>query len=117
MNSNSIECYLEENSKNKKIVIFEKDNVYYPVIDNRFQGYEFVNETVLEPKEPKEQEHKEQEHKEQVTETKLRAMNKDMLADTAAKYGIEVTKQGKTKIISRTRIELISDILKQLGKK
>lgn len=118
MNSNSIECYLEENSKNKKIVIFEKDNLYYPVIDNRFQGYEFVNETVLEPKEQhEEQERAKEQPEEQVTETKLRAMNKDMLANTAAHYGIEVTKQGKTKIISRTRIELISDILKQLGKK
>jgi hypothetical protein len=30
---------------------------------------------------------------------------------TAAEYGIDTTKQGKTKVISRTRIELISDIL------
>ena len=47
MNIDKMETALEENNKNKKIVIFEENNVYYPVIDNRFQGYEFVNETTL----------------------------------------------------------------------
>lgn len=110
LNLKGIEQYPEENSKNKKIVFFEQNNVYYPVIDTRFQGYEFANEiTCMETILPKQNV--------TVTETELRAMQKDKLISLAKDYGIEVTKQGKTKIIARTRIELISDILKQLSKK
>ena len=110
LNLKGIEQYPEENSKNKKIVFFEQNNVYYPVIDTRFQGYEFANEiTCVETILPKQNV--------TVTETELRAMQKDKLTSLAKDYGIEVTKQGKTKIIARTRIELISDILKQLSKK
>jgi hypothetical protein len=47
----------------------------------------------------------------QLSESWLRSMPKDILLETATKYGIETMKQGKTKVISRTRIELISDIL------
>ena len=109
MNIDNIQVYPEEASKNKKIVILEENNVYYPVIDNRFQGYEFINETQVEPKnimekvEPKE--------RVEITENWLRSMPKEVLIKTAAEYGIEITKQGKTKVISRTRNELISYIL------
>ena len=109
MNIDNIQVYPEEASKNKKIVILEENNVYYPVIDIRFQGYEFINETQIESKsimervEPKE--------RVEITENWLRSMPKEVLIKTAAEYGIEITKQGKTKVISRTRNELISDIL------
>lgn len=132
MNIDKMETALEENNKNKKIVIFEENNVYYPVIDNRFQGYEFVNETTLtqtsvepckvepavepckvEPAvEPcKVEPCKVEPSVEPISENTLRSMPKDKLIKLAADQGIEVTKQGKTKTISRTRIELISDIL------
>lgn len=140
MNIDKMETALEENNKNKKIVIFEENNVYYPVIDNRFQGYEFVNETSLtqtsvepckvepavepavepckvepsvEPRkvEPTVEPVVEPCKVEPISENTLRSMPKDKLIKLAADQGIEVTKQGKTKTISRTRIELISDIL------
>ena len=127
MNIDKMETALEENNKNKKIVIFEENNVYYPVIDNRFQGYEFVNETSLtqtaiEPNkvephkvepavEPCKVEPAVEPSVEPISENTLRSMPKDKLIKLAADQGIEVTKQGKTKTISRTRIELISDIL------
>ena len=117
MNIDKMETALEENNKNKKIVIFEENNVYYPVIDNRFQGYEFVNETSLtqtaiEPAvEPCKVEPAVEPSVEPISENTLRSMPKDKLIKLAADQGIEVTKQGKTKTISRTRIELISDIL------
>ena len=134
MNIDKMETALEENNKNKKIVIFEENNVYYPVIDNRFQGYEFVNETSLtqtaiepavepavEPSvepavepckvEPAVEPCKVEPSVEPISENTLRSMPKDKLIKLAADQGIEVTKQGKTKTISRTRIELISDIL------
>ena len=105
MDIDGIKIYPDEASKNKKIVIFEENNVYYPVIDNRFQGYEFINEpSKVEPS-------KVEPSKIQVSESFLRSIPKDLLIKTAAEYGIETTKQGKTKLISRTRIELISDIL------
>lgn len=113
MNIDDIQIYPDEASKNKKIVIFEENSVYYPVVDNRFQGYEFVTE------QPKvEQVHTVKPiHKVEPDEKWLRSMPKELLLKTAAEHDIPTTKQGKTKIISRTRIELISDILKQLGKK
>lgn len=111
LNSEEIEFFPEENTKNKKIVIFEKNNVYFPVVDNRFQGYEFVNDLMVE------QEHKQIIVTTALTEPMLKAMNKDKLIETAFKHGIEVNKQGKTKIISKTRTELISEILKYINKK
>lgn len=119
MNIDNIQIYPDETSKNKKIVILEENNVYYPVIDNRFQGYEFINDTQveIEPKEvepkvePKEVEPKSNIEKVEISESWLRSMPKELLIKTAAEYGIDTIKQGKTKVISRTRIELISDIL------
>ena len=123
MNIDNIEIYPDEASKNKKIVILEENNVYYPVIDNRFQGYEFINEQRVEPPkvEPPKVEPSDKveppkvepsvEPKVEPSENWIRSMPKDLLIKTAAEYGIETTKQGKTKVISRTRIELISDIL------
>ena len=126
INNNSIEIYPDEASKNKKIVILEKENVYYPVIDNRFQGYEFVNEQKVEIMEPEpecimnkedkkdnedKKDKKDKKDKVEISESWLRSMPKDILVETANQYGIVTTKQGKTKVISRTRIELISDIL------
>jgi hypothetical protein len=114
MNIDNIEIYPDEASKNKKIVILEENNVYYPVIDNRFQGYEFINEQRVEPNdkvEPKVEPSVEPSDKVEPSENWIRSMPKDLLIKTAAEYGIETTKQGKTKVISRTRIELISDIL------
>ena len=112
MNIDNIEIYPDEASKNKKIVILEENNVYYPVIDNRFQGYEFINEQRVEPKvEPSVEPSEKVEPKVEPSENWIRSMPKDLLIKTAAEYGIETTKQGKTKVISRTRIELISDIL------
>jgi len=113
INNHNIQIYPDEASKNKKIVILEENNVYYPVVDNRFQGYEFVNDIQVEI-EPTKVEPKEVEPGVQPTsimESWLRSMPKEMLMKTAAEYGIDTTKQGKTKVISRTRIELISDIL------
>jgi hypothetical protein len=118
MNIDNIEIYPDEASKNKKIVILEENNVYYPVIDNRFQGYEFINEQRVEPNdkvepkvEPSVEPSDKVEPKVEPSENWIRSMPKDLLIKTAAEYGIETTKQGKTKVISRTRIELISDIL------
>ena len=128
MNIDNIEIYPDEASKNKKIVILEENNVYYPVIDNRFQGYEFINEQRVEPPkvepkveppkvepndkvEPSVEPSEKVEPKVEPSENWIRSMPKDLLIKTAAEYGIETTKQGKTKVISRTRIELISDIL------
>jgi hypothetical protein len=131
MNNNNIEVYPDEASKNKKIVILEENNVYYPVIDNRFQGYEFINdlrvgieptevEPSVEPKveprvepkvEPSIEPNDKVEPRVEPNANWLRSMPKELLLKTAAEYGIETTKQGKTKVISRTRIELISDIL------
>ncbi len=110
MNIDNIQIYPEQASKNKKIVILEENNVYYPVIDNRFQGYEFINDTQVEI-EPKEVEPKSNIEKVEISESWLRSMPKELLIKTAAEYGIDTIKQGKTKVISRTRIELISDIL------
>ena len=124
MNNNNIEIYPDEASKNKKIVILEENNAYYPVIDNRFQGYEFINdlrvgtepndtvEPSVEPSvEPNDTVEPKVEPKVEPSENWLRSMPKELLLKTAAEYGIETTKQGKTKVISRTRFELISDIL------
>ena len=117
INIDNIEIYPDEASKNKKIVILKENNVYYPVIDNRFQGYEFINDihvgsnpTEVEPKvEPKVEPNTI--NTLHITDSWLRSMPKELLVKKAAEYGIETTKQGKTKVISRTRIELISDIL------
>ena len=121
MNTDKMETVSEDNTKNKKIVIFEENNVYYPVIDNRFQGYEFVNESTLtqpnkvEPNkvEPNKVEPNKVESRAElvIKENTLRSMSKEKIIKLAADQGIEVSKQGKTKTISRTRIELISDIL------
>lgn len=108
INIDNIEIYPDEASKNKKIVILKENNVYYPVIDNRFQGYEFINDIrIVEPLEVETNTI----NTLHITDSWLRSMPKELLVKKAAEYGIETTKQGKTKVISRTRIELISDIL------
>ena len=44
-------------------------------------------------------------------------MPKSELLEIAIKHNIETTKQGKTKIITKTKNELIADVLKHVCKK
>ena len=151
MTSSTINVFPNNNTKNKKILIFKEDNCYYPVVDLRFQGYDFLNSydfndekymycglcnkiiRVLndenhlathtkENKEQKEQKEK-KEQKERnssdnvLSSTHLLKKNKEELIVTALHLGIEVKKQGKTKIVHKNKNELIEEIINHAKKK
>ena len=113
-NEEKIIIYPDNNSKNKKIVIFKNNDVYYPVADLRFQGYEFITDDIFSQQEIK------FENKEEtniLNESILNKMNKQELTNTANNYGIIITKVGKTKTVTKTKKELIIEILNHAHKK
>ena len=132
MTSDTIRVFPNNNTKNKKILIFKKDNCYYPVADLRFQGYDFLNNydfndekytycglcnkiiRVLD-----DENHLATHTKDDklFDENKLLKKNKEELIVTALSLGIEVKKQGKTKIVHKNKNELISEIINHAKKK
>ena len=109
----SIKIYPDTLNKSKKIVLLKvNENIFYPIFDKRFQGYEFINESSYGPASlaslasPA-----------SLNEKTLISMPKPELLEIAFKYNIDTTKQGKTKTITKTKNEIIADILKHVCKK
>ena len=127
-----INIYPDNNSKNKKILIFKNDNAYYPVADLRFQGYEFITDDMLIQEDKPSTEEKfvfcglcnkitpisdKHKHDEKIDEKKLLKKSKEELMVTALSLGIQINKQGKTKVITKNKNELIIEIINHATKK
>lgn len=111
----SIKIYPDTLNKSKKIVLLKvNENIFYPIFDKRFQGYEFINEYSYCIASTDQKTCKTTSF---LSEKNLNSMSKNELLEIALKYNIDTTKQGKTKTITKTKNEIIADILKHVCKK